>query len=172
MKRALVLILLAGMATLLPQGVGTTNAAPAAAEPTDSVRKFVSAQTGRCLDGNATEPTLGAIYTNRCGAGNRYQQWIWPGPLGTTGTIESVGTYFCLDSNSAGNTYGKPCGTTANPYQRWYVDYSPNSSLVRIQNQATGRCLANPSGSTVRTEVCDYRVARQRWRILARDYES
>lgn len=157
---------LAGTVAALP------TTASASAEPTDSVRKFVSEQTGRCLDGNAPEPTLGATYTNGCGAANRYQQWVWPGPIGSTSTIMSVGTYFCLDSNGAGSTYGKPCSTTPNDHQKWHVYYSPYSSLVRIQNVATGRCLANPSGALVRTEVCDYRVARQRWRILARNHGS
>ncbi|MCO8278041.1 RICIN domain-containing protein [Actinoplanes sp. TRM 88003] len=66
--------------------------------------------------------------------------------------MQNVKTSECLDSNSSGDVYTRPC-QFGNMYQTWY---KVNIKGDQLRNKATGRCLDNAEKEfKVYTNPCD-----------------
>ncbi|WP_181792847.1 RICIN domain-containing protein [Streptomyces sp. WELS2] len=68
-------------------------------------------------------------------------------------SIRNEQTGRCLDSDSQGKVYTKPC-TSNNPYQQWNPTSVNRVNLWTFRNVATGLCVTRVSDTTVRAMIC------------------
>ncbi|MFG2617544.1 ricin-type beta-trefoil lectin domain protein [Streptomyces sp. NPDC048507] len=66
----------------------------------------------------------------------------------------------CLDSDTDGNVYTKPC-RDGNPYQQWKYTWGNH-----VENVQTGRCLTAASATAVRTMPCVQNYTPMNWGLV------